>query len=101
MSATTASTLRYLEKIAEKVKRDITRIGAKLSNKLKYFLVKTVRFGNKNEAWIIRTTERVTRKLGLLQKSLYESTTLSSLFIGVLFTLAFLVLALYYIVYLR
>lgn len=94
MSSMAASALRHLEKLLEKTRHGVVRISRNPPKLLEYVMVKLIRLGIVVENNFIKTTMTLTRYLDLLQRSLHRSTLLASLWIGLLFTMAFLVIAL-------
>lgn len=93
MSSVIASAIRRLEDVFEKVKNNFILLVRCPSGFLESTMVHTIRFGSRAENTIVRLSMRVSRYFDRLQKSLYKSTILASLWIGLLFTLSLLIIA--------
>ncbi len=93
LSSIAASSLRYLERLVEKIKKGIVNFSANPPGLLEYLLVKVVRLGDRIEYGIVYIVGRFTEKMSIIQKSLARSVLLASLWIGLLFTLALMLIA--------
>ncbi len=93
MSSLGASALRHLEKLLEKIKKGTGVIGRSPPKLLEYIMVSIVRAGEKIELVIIYFVNLIMKYLLKFQKSLFESVLLASLWAGLLFTIALLVIA--------
>ena len=93
MSSLTASTLRLLERMLEKIGRGGAELGASPPRLLEYLMVRATTLGRRLENAVVSASRRAATVLDALQRSLYESVPLSSMLIGVLFTVSVLVIA--------
>lgn len=94
MSMIAASVLKHLENILEKTRHEVVRVSMNFQRMLEHIMVKFIMLGMIVESSFVKTTITLARYLDLLQRSLHRSTLLASLWIGLLFTMAFLVIAL-------
>lgn len=94
MSSVTASALRHLEKILDKVKHNFVKAGRSPPRLLEFLMVKAIRIGVFLENKFIVFIRWLTAYLDAFQRSLYRSALLASLWIGLLFTIALLIIAL-------
>lgn len=97
MSSLGASALRHLEKLLDKIKKGTRIIGRSppklLEYILEYIMVGIVRAGEKIETGLVHYINLIMKYLLKFQKSLFESVLLASLWAGLLFTIALLVIA--------
>jgi len=93
MSSLGASALRHLEKLLDKIKKGTRIIGRSPPKLLEYIMVGIVRAGEKIETGLIHCINLIMKYLLKFQKSLFESVLLASLWAGLLFTIALLVIA--------
>lgn len=93
MSSVTASTLRLLERMLDKIRRGSAELGASPPKLLEYVLVRATTLGRRVENGVVTAAKHAAALLDALQRSLYESVPLSSMLIGVLFTVAVLAIA--------
>ncbi len=93
LSSLAASSIRHLERIVEKVKKGFVSIGRSPPRVLEYVMVKIIRFSDRVEYGIVCLIKRVVDKLSIIQRSLAKSVMLASLWIGLLFTLSLLAIA--------
>ncbi len=93
MSSLGASALRHLEKLIEKIRRGTRLISRSPPRLLEYVMVGIVRTGERIENGFIQYTRLFTKYLQKLQRSISESVLLASLWAGLLFTLALLIIA--------
>jgi len=101
MNIVGASIARYFERIIAKIKAGTAKISRSPPTALEYILVKIVRIGRKLETSILNVSMKLAVLADKVQKSLYESALLTSLYIGLLLTLALLVVIIYNIVIAR
>ncbi|WFO75322.1 hypothetical protein J4526_09720 [Desulfurococcaceae archaeon MEX13E-LK6-19] len=94
MSSVAASALRHLEKILDKVRHNFVKASKNPPKLLEFLMVKAVRMGVSIENKFVLIVRKLTLYLDVLQRSLYRSTLLASLWIGLLFTMALLIVAL-------
>ncbi len=93
MSSLGASALRHLEKLLDKIKKGTRIIGRSPPKLLEYIMVGIVRAGEKIETGLVHYINLIMKYLLKFQKSLFESVLLASLWAGLLFTIALLVIA--------
>jgi len=94
MSSVTASTIRLLEQVLDKIRRGGAELGLSIPKALEYVAVKSAVIGERIEDRVVSGAKRLARIFDYLQRSLYEALPLSSLLVGVLFTIAILIIAL-------
>ncbi len=94
MSSLAASVFRYLEKTLNRTRNNLVRAGTIPQKLLEFLMVKVVRISAYIEDKFVAILRKLTIYLDRLQRSLYRSTLLASLWIGFLFTLALLIVAL-------
>ncbi len=93
MSSLTASALRHLEELIYKIKKGMSRAGGSPPELLEFILVRIVRAGERFEGLVIAGVKKLTQYLQYMQRSLATSVMAASLWAGLLFTLALLVIA--------
>ncbi len=93
MSSVAATVIRRLESFLGNIKSDLVFFISKVQKILEYIMVKLVCMSMRAESSIIRSFMKVSKYFDRIQKSLYKSTVLASLWIGLLFTISFLILA--------
>lgn len=93
MSSLGASALRHLERLLDKIKKGTGIISRSPPKLLEYIMVSIVRAGEKIERLLIHCINLITKHLLRFQKSLFESVLLASLWAGLLFTIALLIIA--------
>ena len=93
MSSLGASALRHLEKLLDKIKKGTKVVGRSPPKLLEYIMVGIVRIGERMESRIVECIRLLTKYLLKFQKSLFESVLLASLWAGLLFTIALLIIA--------
>ncbi len=96
MSSVAASAIRHLEKMVEKIKTGIIVFSRNPPKLLEYIMVKTVIVSDKIEEAIVVMIKNFTNLMAMLQRSLSRSILLASLWFGLLFTMALLLLAVIY-----
>ncbi|RLG83223.1 MAG: hypothetical protein DRO40_05355 [Thermoprotei archaeon] len=93
MSSLGASALRHLEKLIDKIKRGTRVISKSPSKLLEYIMAGIVRAGDRIENGLVQRIRLFARYMLRFQRSLFESVLLASLWAGLLFTIALLIIA--------
>ncbi len=88
MSYTRASILYGIDKLLEKIKKGVAKLKGPIGRIAATIVITPIILGQKTENAIISFSNKLARKINEAQRSLEESLTMASLYIGFLMTTA-------------